>query len=429
MDAIFPLAALFGCLWLTMRSLGHGLGLLLAFGYFNGLIRANFLGVATTFMFDMAVTGVYAGVLLTQWPRLRAVLQTRLGLFTVLLMGWPLLLSFVPVNHLLVQFVALRATVWFLPMLLVGVLLGPVDLDRLARWAAVLNCLSFVVGLYTFQFGIESLYPHNAVTDIMYRSSDVTGGYHRVPATFMSAHLYGGTMLFSLPLVLELLVRRTGSLTDRWLGAAGAAAAVAGVLMCAARSPVVIGVLAAGVYWVLAGMSARAGVGLALLAAVGTYLVATNDRLQRVTELADVEAVAERAYGSNNEGFVELFTEYPFGAGMGSSVGTNIPFFLAAEAPKQIGLENEYSRILVDQGWVGLIGWLAFVGWLFAAPPLFAGRRLWADGRKLMYAFCLVAWATAYIGNGLLAAIPAAVMLLLFMGVVARPRVTTGGAA
>ena len=67
--------------------------------------------------------------------------------------------------------------------------------------------------------------------------------------------------------------------------------------------------------------------------------------------------------------------DYPFGAGMGSAVGTSIPYFLADVAPEQIGLENEFSRILVDQGWFGLGGWLAFVGWLYVRPPP-AGRRL-----------------------------------------------------
>ena len=52
-----------------------------------------------------------------------------------------------------------------------------------------------------------------------------------------------------------------------------------------------------------------------------------------------------------------------------SRSASSIPSFLADRAPPQIASENEYSRIQIEQGWVGLFAWLAFLGWLFMRPP------------------------------------------------------------
>ena len=114
---------------------------------------------------------------------------------------------------------------------------------------------------------------------------------------------------------------------------------------------------------------------MAVLVGVGLVVARNDERLQRITTLEDSEFVSQRIAGSANEGFLELLIHYPFGAGMGSAVGTSIPFFLAHLAPEQIGLENEYSRILVDQGWFGLGGWLALLGGCSLAHPR-RGRRL-----------------------------------------------------
>src|SRR5208337_2704919 len=75
--------------------------------------------------------------------------------------------------------------------------------------------------------------------------------------------------------------------------------------------------------------------------------------------------------------------------------------------------ENEYGRILVDQGWFGLGGWLAFLVWLFVRPP--PARRLaqWRLGVVLMYSLALACW---------LSAVPATVILLTQMGVLVAVR-------
>ena len=107
---------------------------------------------------------------------------------------------------------------------------------------------------------------------------------------------------------------------------------------------------------------------------------------------------------------------------MGSSAGTSIPFFLAHVAPEAIGLENEYCRILVDQGWVGLGGWLAFLGWLFVRPPPSRPADPWRIGVVLMYSLTLASWVSAFIGTGILSSVPGTVLLLTQMGVLVGVR-------
>ena len=168
---------------------------------------------------------------------------------------------------------------------------------------------------------------------------------------------------------------------------------------------------------VLTRFSLKLGFVAAVLVGVG-FMVARNDeRLQRITTLEDSEGVSGRIAGSANEGFLEILIYYPFGAGMGSAVGTSIPFFLAHLAPEPIGLENEYSRILVDQGWFGLAGWLALLGWLYACLPPARPPAPWGLGVVFMYSVTLACWATAFIGTGILTSIPGTFLLLTQMGV------------
>ena len=52
------------------RSLGWGFLAVITVGYFSGVIRANYLGVFTTMMFDAAVLALYLGFLIgkSRWP-------------------------------------------------------------------------------------------------------------------------------------------------------------------------------------------------------------------------------------------------------------------------------------------------------------------------------------------------------------------------
>src|SRR5262249_38695577 len=159
-----------------------------------------------------------------------------------------------------------------------------------------------------------------------------------------------------------------------------------------ARSPVVVFAVATVVAWVVARFHPVIGAAAAALIGLGIVVGGTSERLQRAISLEDTEVVTDRVRASASASFLELMADYPAGAGMGSSYGTSIPYFLADRAPKSIGLENEYSRILVDQGLLGLGLWLAFLIWLLHRPPPIRFDVPWGVGVVLMYALVLVWW-------------------------------------
>jgi hypothetical protein len=418
MNILIVLVAFAGSLLATSRSLGWGFLAVFAVGYFNGVARANFLSVYTTFMFDSAVLGLYLGSF-SRPTRVPAGFRSASARsFVLFLIAWPALLTLVPINNILVQFVALRSTVWFLPALLIATRLTASDLAVMARGLAVLNLLALAVGIYLYQYGVEALYPKNAVTVTIFMSNDVAGHkYHRIPSTFLNAHSYGGTMLFTLPLLLDRLAGVGVRMVDRGLAAAGVVAAAGGLLMCGARTPMVQFAVTLAVAWVLSRLSLVIGLIGAVLVGCGLWVASSNERFQRSSTLGDTEYVTKRIATSANASFLELLRDYPMGAGMGSAFGTSIPYFLADVAPEAIGMENELSRILIDQGWVGLGGWLAFVGWLYARPPSSRPPAPWRLGVSFMYSVTLSIWMTALIGAGTLSSIPGSILLLTQMGV------------
>jgi hypothetical protein len=418
MDVAFFGIAFAGVFLATFRSLGWGFLAVITIGYFNGVIRANYLGVFTTFMFDSGVLGLYLGFLIRKSHREKGVVLGPAARFVVFLIAWPVFLCFIPVNHFLIQCVALRATVWFLPVLLLATRLTTGDLALLARGLAMLNLVALAAGVYVYLYGVEALYPHNAITELIYRSHDVgEAGYHRIPASFLSAHAYGFTMLATLPFLLDRCVGVRVRLVDRWLAAAGVVAAAGGLLMCGARSPFVALALSSAIALLLTRFSFKIAFVLAVLVGVGFAVARDNERFQRARTLGDVERVTGRVSNSVNLGVLDLVFGYPFGAGMGTAVGNSVPFFLRDLAPEQIGAENEYCRIMIDQGWFGVAGWLLFVGWLCARPPSARPPGPWRLGVVFMYSLIVAQWTTAFIGNGLLAAIPGAFLMLTEMGV------------
>ena len=428
MDWAFPVAAFLATFVATRRSLGLGFLSVFAVGYFNGVVRANFLGVYTTFLFDAGLLGLYVGFALFQSDRAAGIFSGPAGRFAAFLIGWPIALSLLPVNDLFVQLVALRATVWFLPIMLIARTLSSADLAVLARGLAVLNVCALAGGAYVYQNGVAALYPENAVTQIIYSSKDVGGfEYHRIPSTFLSAHAYGGAMLFSLPLLLGRSLGPDVRPAERVLAIAGVGAAVGGILMCAARQPVVIFGLATLIAWACTRFHPKIGLGAAGLVVAGLTIAVSDDRLDRAATLNDTEAVSDRVHASVSQSLLDLVIEYPLGAGMGSSVGTSIPYFFAGRAPVAIGLENEYCRILIDQGWVGLAAWLAFLGWVLLRPPPTRLESRWGLALVLMYALVFTTWATAFIGTGMLSSIPGSVLLLTQMGMLIRVREASQG--
>jgi hypothetical protein len=192
--------------------------------------------------------------------------------------------------------------------------------------------------------------------------------------------------------------------------------------MCAARMPVLLFGLTMIVAWFIARLNLMIGILAVGLVVAAVAVAATNERFQRAATIEDSEEVTERVQASANESFFQLMVDYPVGAGMGSSVGTSIPYFLADRAPPAIGLENEFSRILVDQGLVGLFLWLVFLVWLTCRPPPSRLDVPWGLAVIFMYGLVFANWATSFMGTGTLSSIPGSVLLLTQMGILVRVR-------
>lgn len=408
------------CLVAGRRSLIAGLVALITIGYFYGIVRANLQSTFTHLMFDAGVAGVFASQLfrpLTAEQRLRI---HDLRLWVAALIGWPVLL-FALAGHdqLLIELVGLRANVLLVPFLLLGACLTEDDLYDLARVLAVLNLVAAGFGVAQFMFGIEGFFPHNEVTDIIYRSRDLVGyTAYRIPATFSSAHAYAGTMVMTLPLLVGAWVQARDRRWHYTIGIA-IAAALLGVFMAAARShSVTAGLLVLTVVFA-GGLPGLHRFRLIATVAVVLYVVASDARLQRFTTLADTENVAQRVSGSVNVGVLELIGDYPLGNGLASG-GTSIPHFLREDAVPMTetpGMESEIARLVLEQGLPGLALWIGFVAWLLTrrAPR----KDPWAVTRRMGWVACAAMFASGLIGMGLLVSVPQSTLMLLLAGWVA----------
>ena len=101
---------------------------------------------------------------------------------------------------------------------------------------------------------------------------------------------------------------------------------------------------------------------LILLGGMG-WVVSGDQRLQRFMELRNTDSVVERISWSVNMNFFEIAAEYPFGNGLGGG-GTSIPYFLRGRIVNPVMMENEYARIMLEQGIMGLLIWIMFIVWL-----------------------------------------------------------------
>jgi len=400
------------------RSLGAGFAAVLAVGYLNGVLRANYLSVYTTLMFDASVGAFY---LIHLFPALRMARRTLPGLLNwcLILAGYPTVLLFVPVHDPLVQLAGWRAEAWYLPLMVIASQLRIHDIRLLGLALALLNLMTLAVSCYLYVRGVEALYPHNVVTDIIYKSRDIAGGYMRIPSTFLNAHAYGGTMVMSFSLILGCLARREKDFLQTLLLTGGLLSALAGVMLCGARVPAATLILGSFVCWVRSGLSFKILAWGVFVLAGCIAVASTNPRLQRFFQLQKTEDVVNRAAVSANEHALDVILSYPVGAGLGAAV-PSLPYFLAGRAPKVPGVENEYARLTISLGWPGLALWLGFLFWLYRRPiysrvePEFYWAAIFGHGMTL------TAWGTALIGTGILTSIPASVLLLTQMGLVAR---------
>jgi hypothetical protein len=404
-------------LFASMLSLGRGLVALFVVGYFHGVFRANFTGGASSFLFDSAVLGLYFAYL----PKaLEGANPTGFSQFLLALILWPCFMCLLPRQNFLVQLVGLRAAIYFVPLLFIGTRCKSADLLTLARGLAVLNLLALVVGIYLYFYGVETLFPRNQYTLTLYRTNDVAGGmWHRIPSTFANAASYGSTMVLSATFLVFGLEGKRATPRDRLLFVAAIFAAAVGVFLSACRYPVVILGISAALYLFLTRMSARKLLFMTVLAGTVGALVVSQPRLQRFMLLTDTDSVADRIQLSANEEFLDLLREYPLGAGLGRAFGTSIPSFLQEYAPPPIGLENEYSRILVEQGLIGLLLWVVFLAWVLGTA-LARLDRLQFMKLQPPAAVGLAIWGTAFISPGLMTGIPSAALIMIITGLLGR---------
>lgn len=397
---------------LGRKSLWAGILVVVASGYFYGILRANLSPPFSHFIFDAALVGLYGAQFLAQKKQPQTSKNSSLNLWMAVLIGWPLLMVLMPFQPFLVSLVGLRGNMFFLPAVFLGTRLRDFDLRRIAVGLSILNLISLAFGVAETFKGIEPFFPYSPLTVTMYNSLDSSGA-NRIPSIFQNAHTYAGVMVFTLPILFGAWSTSTGVRWRKPLYVLGMAAALVGVLMAATRQ----NILAAGMLVVIASISGKLGtlkrfVWVAAIAAV-IWAAMHNDRWQRYKEL-DSQSVEERISGSVNRTFWEILEEYPMGNGLGGG-GTSVPYFLASEVRNPIWVESEYCRIILEQGVIGFLLWIGFIGWFITNRSGFV-KDEWLTGRRMAWYLCLFSFLTGAIGVGLLSAIPNTFLFLLCIG-------------
>jgi hypothetical protein len=394
------------------RSLGAGILVVIAAGYFYGILRANLAPPFSHFIFDAALVGLYASQFIGNRKKQPTPNHSSLNMWMYLLMGWPLLMVFMPFQPLEVSLVGLRGNMFLLPAIFLGTRLRDEDLRRLALGFAGLNLIALAFGVAEYFKGIEPFFPYGPMTLTMYNSIDSAGG-SRIPAVFQNAHTYAGVMVFTLPILFGAWALHSGARWRKWVLLAGMSAALMGVLLAATRQ----GMVMAGVMVVIASVSGKLG---ALKRVVWAFAIVAviwsamhNDRWQRYKEL-DSETVQDRVAGSVNRTFWEVLVEYPLGNGLGGG-GTSIPYFLASQVKSPVEVENDYCRILLEQGIVGLLLWVGFVIWFVFNRATFV-KDDWLPGRRMAWYLSILSFLIGAIGIGMLSSIPNSFLFLLSVG-------------
>jgi len=412
--------AAFAAYYFGRRSLVGGCLVVAAVGYAYGILRANLISPFSFFIFDSAIVGLYASQFLSP-PKDGAGTPPNpaMKLWLTLLIGWPLLLLFLPFQPFLVSIVGLRGNMFLLPLLLLGSRFRSIDLYRLAMGLAVLNIFALTFAVAEYFRGIEPFFPYGPATVIMYNSLD-SAHHYRIPSIFSSGHAYAATLVATIPFLFGAWAQKFGSRKEKLMLLLGLGSALFGVLLASTRSNLIM----AGLLMVIAILSGKVTPMKRLLiaTAVAAVIIAamSNERFQRYKEL-DSDTVTDRIAGSVNRSFWEILAQYPMGNGLGGG-GTSIPYFLASQVNHPIGLENEYSRILLEQGLIGLIMWVAFVLWFLTNRAAFV-KDAWATGRKMAWFYSGIGLVSASLGVGLLTAIPSSFLFLLIMGwVSSKPR-------
>jgi O-Antigen ligase len=408
------------CYVVGRRSLSYGLVAVLAFGYAYGIVRANLRGTFSHFIFDAGVIGLY---LSQKWfeSRPREGSNDALRYWVAALIGWPLLICLLPFQTPLVSLVGLRGNAFLIPALILGSRLGTKDLMKLAYGLSILNLVALGFAGAEYFLGVERFYPLNEVTATIYASQDVAGyKFFRIPSTFVASAAYAGTMVVTLPFLYGAWSRPAESKWRSLLLLFGVVASLLGVLLGASRSHFIVAaaMVLTAVFLTRLSAAKQATCLLAIVALIGASF--TNQRLQRFQSLSDKSMVADRIAGSVNRTFWEILSEYPMGNGLGGG-GTSVPYFLQSEVRSPVTMENEYARILLEQGVIGLLIWVAFIFWALNRRNAFA-KNSWQNGRRIAWTCCLCYFGTGLIGTGMLTAIPQSMLFLLLIGWIREPQ-------
>jgi hypothetical protein len=403
------------------RSLGVGLSILFIVGYFYGILRANI--PSAYFSFDVALLALYLFGLLKgvyQSPRVGWV-----NIWLVCAVLWATLVLVIPQQHYLIQLVGWRSAIWLPLAIPFGALCKEQDLNILGKTLVVLTCIAFGFALMEFYFGLHLFYPKTASTELIYRSLADQKNL-RIPAIFSSAHHYGGTMFASIPIILRLAVHPKISFSWRMSAFFAMAIASIGTFLSAARSPVILLLIAAALLVIWMRPSLKQLLGLLILVTITVLVVSSNARFRRFETLKDTEMVQARLQGSNNKDIIDVFIHYPMGAGLGSAFGTSIPSFLMEYAPKEvIGAENEYVRIVIELGIPGLFLWLILIFKSAMHIPK-ASQRVTLLVNRALYLTVILSWLTGLTGAGLFASIPGSLFLMLHTGILSRKNQSFG---
>jgi hypothetical protein len=394
------------------RSLGLGILVVIVFGYAYGIVRANLVSTFSHFIFDAALIGLYLSQFTGRRKNQPTPHHASLNMWMYVLIGWPLLMVIMPFQPLLVSLVGLRGNMFFLLAVFLGARLRDQDLRPMAFGLAALNLLALAFGVAEYFKGIEPFFPYGPMTVTMYNSFDSSGA-SRIPSMFQNAHTYAGVMVFTVPILFGAWSLSTGVRWRKMFLLFGMAAAFIGVLMAATRQ----GMALAGVLVVIASVSGKLGplkrVVWALAVVAVVYAAMHNERWQRYKEL-DSQSVEDRISGSVNRSFWEVLAEYPMGNGLGGG-GTSIPYFLASEVRNPVWVENDYCRILLEEGVVGLLLWIGFVVWYVTNRVGFV-KDEWLTGRRMAWYLCVLSFLIGLIGTGMLSSVPNTFMFLLCVG-------------
>jgi len=402
------------------RSLVAGVLVVLATGYAYGIVRANLLETFSHFIFDATVVGLYVA----QLPNLTKLSKNaqfcHLKRWVGLLILWPALLFLIPVQDPLIQLVGLRGNTFLLPFLLIGGGLEREELNRLALGVAAFNSLAFVLAGLEFFVGLEPFFPQNVVTQLIYKSKDVANyTAYRIPSSFIGAHAYGGTIVATLPFLLGAWFQRYRGSWQRYFLFTALVMSILGVFLSGSRMHFVVMsfVLIVGTFSARLKLGTRLAWLVALLA-IG-LVVSGESRLQRFRELSGTDFVSQRISSSVNTGFFEILDKYPLGNGLGAG-GTSIPYFLLGLVKDHVWFENEYARILLEEGIPGLCLWVSFILWALTRRVTYR-EDAWGFGRRLAWFVVAACFASGLIGTGLLTSIPQTCLLLLTAGWIAAP--------